>query len=120
MRGGTDLSILDDGVSRRSVGVGQGGAPGIVRAVERSNHCRGLGAIDTVSGGYGNHREYRHQPASSVGDDGGWTSAPNDGAVRTPRSGRNDRAGPRGAEYGLRSDGKGPSRSVSGTGAFSD
>ncbi len=80
--------FLDDGFSSGDPsGVRQDGAARVRRRAY-SDHWWSLGAVDTVSGGYRNHCEYRDwKPASSIGDDGDWTSASNDPVVRTPRAG---------------------------------
>ena len=43
-------------------------------------------AVGALSGGDGDHRQRRHQPASSLRDDGDGTRAPDDGAVRPARA----------------------------------
>ncbi len=70
-------------------------------------HHRGrAGTVGSVSGGNRNHRQRRHQPASSVGDDGDRTRSSNDGAIRTARARRGSRVGARRAARSPRRDGQ--------------
>ena len=58
-------------------------------------HRRRARTVGAVSGGNRAHRQRRHQPASSVGDDGDRPRAPDDGDVRPARAGRRPRGGAR-------------------------
>ena len=66
-----------------------------------------------VSVGDRDHRQRRHEPASSVRDDGGRPRAPDDRAVRPAGARRRSRGRARRAARGPRRDGHGASRGVS-------
>ena len=92
-RGGADLSFLDHAAEERSVGARQNRPARLALG-----HHRGrAGAVGAVSGGDRDHRQRRHQPASSVGDHGDRPGPSHDGAVRPARARRGSRAGARGA-----------------------
>ena len=69
------------------------------RAGDDRRRARAVGA---VSAGNRDHRQRRHQPASSRRDDGRGTRAPDDRALRPAGAGRDARGRARGAARGAR------------------
>ena len=110
--GGADVSLLDDTLQQRRLGHRQD------RAARRPqcHHRRRSRAFGAVPVGDRDHRQRRHEPAPSVGDDAGWARAPDDGALRPAGARRRARGRARRAARGPRRDRQGASRGVSGVG----
>ncbi len=90
-RDGADLSFLDHRAQERSDGAGKNRAARFALGDHRGR----AGTVGALSGGDRDHRERRHQPASSLGDDGHRPGPSHDGAVRTARARRHSGTGPR-------------------------
>ena len=97
-RRGADLSFLDD---RRSGAIASVIGKTVRLGDRTATHRRRPRAVGAVSGGDRDHRQHRHQPASSVRDDAGWPRAPDDRAVRAAGAwhGARDRRAPSCARF---------------------
>ena len=110
--GGADVSLLERDAAERPVGHRQDGQAGRPHGHDR----RRARAVGAVSVGDRDHRQRRHEPAPSVGDDAGWARASDDGALRAAGAGRRARGGARRAARGPRRDRQGASRGLPGLG----